>query len=78
MARTSKAAHEAVAPDRKVVHIVTRVQAVFGVLDEDGNVLSKTPINVEVERLDEATFQELLQALREARAQLAAPELRLP
>lgn len=54
----------------KIIHIQTTVQSVFGKVDEDGNVVEKYPINVEVAKLDESSFAEVNKKLQEVRTKL--------
>lgn len=63
------AAPKPAAPSKPVVHVVTRIQTVFGVLDE-GNVRSHTPINLEIQGLTEDDFAGVLKGLLKARADL--------
>lgn len=59
----------------KIIHIQTTVQAVFGVLDDNNDVVSKQPVSFEIGRLNEASFQEALDQLVIAKQNL---EQKLP
>jgi hypothetical protein len=59
----------------KIIHIQTTVQAVFGVLDDNGDVISKQPVSIEISRLNQASFQEALDQLTIAKQNL---EQKLP
>jgi len=59
----------------KIIHIQTTIQAVFGVLDDNGDVISKQPVNFELNKLNEAAFQEALDQLVIAKQNL---EQKLP
>lgn len=54
----------------KLIHIQTNVQAIFGLLDENGDVVSKQPISLEIGKLNEASFQEALNQLIVAKQNL--------
>lgn len=42
----------------RVVHVQTTIQTVFGVLDDDGNVMPQQPIVAQVRRFDADSFTE--------------------
>lgn len=42
----------------KVVHLHTRISTVFGVLDDDGNVIPQDPIVLDLRIFSEAAFGE--------------------
>lgn len=54
----------------KIIHVETKITAVFGVLDNDGNVLNKTPISFEIPKHTEEVFSQALDALNKSKAQL--------
>ena len=56
----------------KIIHIQTNIQSIFGVLDDNGDVISKQPINLEVGKLNESSFVEVLNQLTLAKQNLEA------
>lgn len=54
----------------KVIHLETKVQTVFGVLDEDGNVVEKHPFNIDVPKHEEELFKEVVSVLKKTRSEL--------
>lgn len=48
---------------QKIVHLETKVTAVFGVLDDDGNVLRRQPYTFEVPKHDSQIFSKLCDSL---------------
>ena len=59
---------------KTIIHLQTVVQTVFAELDEDGNVVKKTPINLEIPRHEEDVFLEALRTLKKVRYDLSAPK----
>ena len=59
----------------KIVHVQTVVRTVFGVLDNDGNIVNKQDLNLEINRLADADFQAAVTQLNQAKAEL---ESKLP
>ena len=53
----------------QVIHVQTTVQTILGVLDEDGNVFQKQPLNVEVSVLNVEAFTEAVNALLKAKSE---------
>lgn len=60
----------------RVVHVQTTIQTVFGVLDEDGNVIPQPPVTVPVYRFTPEAFTEAQKAIeaQRDRAAAASPE----
>jgi hypothetical protein len=56
----------------RLVHIQTTIQAVFGVLDGDGNAVPQQPITVQVHKFSEAAFAEAQQVIAAKRDEVAA------
>jgi hypothetical protein len=50
-----------------VVHIQTTIQTILGVLDDNGNIIQKQPVNVEVSVLSTEAFAESARAIIKAR-----------
>jgi hypothetical protein len=40
-----------------IVHIETRVQTLFGVLDDNGNIVNKQPVTLEISELQAERFR---------------------
>jgi hypothetical protein len=51
----------------RVVHVQTTIQTVFGVLDDDGNVIPQEPVTVQVSRFASDSFVEAYTAIAGAR-----------
>jgi hypothetical protein len=51
----------------KVIHVQTTIQTILGVLDENGNVIQKQPLNVEVSVLSVEAFTEAVNVLLKAK-----------
>jgi hypothetical protein len=56
----------------KIVHVQTTVQTVFGVLDDEGNVIPQPPVTVSVSRFSAEAFAEAHNAIAQARDEAAA------
>ena len=56
----------------KVVHVQTTIQTVFGVLDEDCNVLPQEPVVVHVSLFKAEAFAEAYAVIAQARDQALA------
>lgn len=56
-----------------IVHLGTKMEAYFGVADEDGNVVPQEPIGVTVHRFEEKGFTTAFELLVAARDKLANP-----
>jgi hypothetical protein len=48
---------------RRIVHVQTIVQTVFGVLDDDGNVIPQQPIVAQSSRFSEEAFRDAYAAI---------------
>ncbi len=57
---------------KTIVHLQTVIQTVFVEVDDEGNVVKKTPYNVEVPKLDENLFVEAVKTLVKLRSELAS------
>lgn len=53
-----------------IIHVETSIQAVFGVLDDEGNVVGRHPVNLSVPKHSQENFTEALRVLVEARKEL--------
>jgi hypothetical protein len=53
-----------------VVHVQTTLQTIFGVLDDQGNVVQKVPVNLEIQKLDPALFHEACNHLLASKVKL--------
>lgn len=53
----------------RIVHVQTNIQTILGVLDDDGNVVQKQPLNVEVGVLSINAFTEAVNALLKAKSE---------
>lgn len=42
----------------KIVHVQTNISAIFGLMDDEGNILTKQPLNLEVTKLSQDAFIE--------------------
>jgi hypothetical protein len=62
---------DAVASHNRVIHITTKVQCLFGVLDETGDVIQRIPFEVDVSKLTPQAFAEVYGLLHARRAELA-------
>lgn len=51
----------------RVVHVQTQIQTVFGVIDDDGNVIGQEPIVAAVQRFAPEAFLEAYGAIEQAR-----------
>jgi hypothetical protein len=51
----------------KLVHVQTTVQTVFGLLDDDGNVIPQQPVTVQVQRFAPEAFTDAHTTIAEAR-----------
>ncbi len=58
-------------PKKTIVHIHTMAQAVFAEIDGDGNIVKKTPVSIEIPRLDQALFIEAFEKFVELRDDIA-------
>ena len=56
----------------KIVHVQTTIQTIFGLLDDDGNVIPQQPVVVNVGRFDESAFSEAHAAIAQARDRAAS------
>lgn len=56
----------------KIVHIQTTMQTILGKLDENGDVIEKIPLSIEVPKLTLEAFEQALKQLIEAREKLGA------
>lgn len=56
----------------RVVHVQTQIQTVFGVIDDDGNVIAREPIGVAVQRFAPEAFLEAYGLVEQARNAAAA------
>jgi hypothetical protein len=56
----------------RIVHVQTTVQTVFGVLDDDGNVIPQQPVTVNVGLFKPEAFTEAYAAIAQARDEAAA------
>jgi len=56
----------------QIVHVLTRIQTVFGLLDDQGNVSTQFPVNCEVSVFNAGKFNEAFQAIAAKRAEGAA------
>lgn len=54
----------------KIIHLVTRVQAMFGLVDDEGNVTENYPINLEIHRFTAAAYLEAQQTVAAEREKL--------
>jgi hypothetical protein len=54
----------------KIVNIQSTIQVIFGVLDDDGDVTFRQPVNFEIGKLNEDSWKEVLAKMVEAKAQL--------
>lgn len=57
-----------------VVHVQTTIQTILGVVDDEGNVIQKVPVNLEVQKLEEQLFRDAVAHLLSAKAKLAESE----
>jgi hypothetical protein len=55
-----------------VVHLGTQIQAVLGVIDENGNVVQKTPLNIQIDVLNPGLFSQACEAIAAHKAKMAA------
>jgi hypothetical protein len=55
----------------RVVHVQTTVQTVFGVLDDQGNVIPQQPVTVTVGLFNPEAFAEAYEAIAQARDEAA-------
>ena len=53
-----------------MIHIQTNISTILGILDDEGNVVKKQPVSVEVAKLDRESFLQALQAILNAKQQL--------
>lgn len=51
----------------KIVHVNSVVNSLFGSIDEEDNVVGKSPVSYEISKLSEESFIEAFVALKEAR-----------
>jgi len=54
-----------------VVHLTTSIQCVFGIVDGEKNVIHKTPITIELEKLNAQSLTAVLARIREERQKFA-------
>lgn len=47
----------------KIIHIGTQIQTIFGLLDDNGNVVKQLPINANLTQLTQEIFQDVLKKL---------------
>lgn len=47
----------------RIIHLHSTVQALFGKLDDEGNVTDKIPISVELSQLNEEVFKKVAEQL---------------
>jgi hypothetical protein len=59
---------------RKVVHIQTVVQTVFGIVDDEGNVIQKVPLSAELPAFKPELLNELAAQMAEVKAKLERGE----
>lgn len=57
-----------------VVHIQTTIQTILGVVDDQGNVVQKVPVNLEVQKLEEQLFRDAALHILSAKEQLVESE----
>ena len=57
-----------------IVHLQTVVQTMFVEIDADGNVVKKTPVNLEIPKIDDGLFVEAARTLAKYKDELAAAE----
>jgi len=57
---------------KKVVVADITIQCVFGVVDEDGDMVQKQPFSVQVPKLKKELFAEAVKALLENKAKMQA------
>lgn len=53
-----------------ILHLNTTVQTIFGVMDDNGNVLQLQPLVMNSQRLNSETILEILKAIESARDQI--------
>jgi hypothetical protein len=58
----------------RIVHIQTTIQAVFGVLDDDGNAIPQQPVTVQVTRFSPEAFGEAYGTIAAQRDKAAATD----
>ena len=54
----------------KIVNCETKLQVIFGVVDEDGDCVQKIPTSFELTKHNEAVFNDALKAVLNAKAEL--------
>lgn len=54
----------------KVVTIQTTIQTIFGILDEDGDISQKQPVSLELQKLNQESFNEALTQLLTAKEKI--------
>lgn len=55
----------------KVINYETKLQVVFAILDDDGDVIRKVPFVFELPKLNEAIWSEAFKAVMAAKAEVA-------
>ena len=54
----------------KIVHVETVVRTVFGILDDEGDVIEKKPVSIALAKLNAESFELLAKTLAEAKVKL--------
>lgn len=54
----------------KIVHLETTIQTIFGLVDEDGDVIKKQPVTLSLSKLNKDSFEKSLESLQDAKNQL--------
>lgn len=57
---------------KKVIHIQTVVQTIMGILDDDGNVIEKKPLQMEVPKFERMEFAYAFDKLLDARNEISS------
>lgn len=55
---------------KKVINLETTLKCVYGVLDEDGNVVNKQPVTFEIPKHEQDYFTNALEALKKTKVDL--------
>ena len=54
----------------KVIHLETSLKCIFGVLDDDGNVVNRQPVTLEIPKHEEELFKNALEVLQKTKVEL--------
>lgn len=68
--RISNETPQAAPAKRKVIHMQTIIQTVFGILDEEGNVIEQKAVQASLQKVNADTLAEYAAQLPEIKAKL--------